>query len=245
MDSPKFLSEEIAFVTRRIEQLRNSVGLAQAANANLLKSLSSNDQVLANFLEKQAKVIASETESQPSQPRSESTASKRKLTVAKVSTSTYPSVVKKLTGLVSAEDADLEMLQAVYVYQCRAIEKLQAKLKTKDETKKSLDADIKEVRKKVDRATKLNKEMNKSREKAKERILSLLQEECDMKNKAAFMNVEVSMISRDSRDDARSMVEDSPKPSQSALKKKEEAFNENKLIRKSTAKLKPMKSPIE
>lgn len=228
MNSVKFLTDEIAFYKKRIEQMRTQVGHMQTANQALIRQLASNDQVLAAYLQRRG-LQASMSDIKDETPKVK-VRSKSKIGA------NYPALIKKVEQ--ASDEMEVTDLQSIYQYQNEVISKLITKLKAKDENKKTVQNSVKEVRKQVDKVEKLAKEMEKSREKGKKKLLGLIQEEMDLKNKAIFMNVNISQ-------DEFLLNDQSERKEDSVRASKQNEMSENKLIRKSTAKLKPMKPLLE
>ena len=236
MDSPQFLEQEIAFYKKRIDQVKLQVGQMQSVSQALMRQLTSNDDVLGAYMQKHGGPGLADSVADDQSVKSSSKS--RKVKVGKVSTASYPSVIDQILGTESKDGVDSQLLKDVYAYQMKAIEKMQAKLKAKDEKKKAVEIELKEVRRQTDRIEKVAKELDKSREKAKVRILSMMQEENDLKNKAVYMNIDISKDELVSPDE---IPDKSPIEAPKSLK----GDKDSKLVRKSTAKLKPMKTPLE
>lgn len=139
---------------------------------------------------------------------------------AKISSSNYAIFYDRITRSSTIADIDDSIIAGVYRYQSSIIDRLTDKLMSIDHSSKMIDRRLTDIVRIADRIDRLNDDIDKSRDKANDRYLTMHQDELDMKNKAKVMNVDI--------DDASNNVKLS---------------RTSTIIRKSTAKLKPMTMP--
>ena len=186
MNSVKFLEEEIEFYKRRIEQAKKQLEQTRSLNKIHLSQLSSNDKVLTAFINRNilhsSKVGLDDTVSIKSKSKS--------ATPNKITPSTYKAAISGIEkdGEACADD---DILVSILEYQNKKIEKLTKNLTCKEESRKGIDSRFKELKKVFDKVESMEKGLHRSREKNKVKMLVLIDEEREIKNKAWLMNVDI------------------------------------------------------